>query len=116
MTMNLIDQLVEITEKYVDSPQVFHQAMAYHILSTTLGRFYRLVDVKISRPNTWFIISCIPGRGRRSTIINLSNAAVMEALKQFYIGTEKLDDGNAYERAWRSTIAVSYTHLTLPTN
>ena len=62
MTDNLIDEYVDIVNKYSDIPEVFTKAGGYHILSTCLGRFFEFVDFKVARPNTWFIASSIPGR------------------------------------------------------
>lgn len=104
MADDLIKNIVNITEKYIDSPRVFHEALAYHLISVLLGRFHYLPNVKVSRPNTWFVLSCIPGRGRRSTIINLSNVAHFEALKEYYKQVEGLDEKEAFKRAWKSTI------------
>ena len=75
---------MEILDKYNDSPHVFKKTGAYTILSTCFGQFYDFPDIRGMRPNTWFINSCKPGFGRRSTILNYVNHVIYNATKEFY--------------------------------
>lgn len=81
---NLIQKYLDITQKYSDAPEIFLEAGAYHIISTLLGRFFFLKDIKIRRPNTWFIISSIPGRMRRSSALDYANNVIYSALMEYY--------------------------------
>lgn len=109
MNDDLIQSIMKITEEYIDSPSVFHEALAYHLISSTLGRFCEMPDVKVTRPNVWFVISCIPGRGRRSSLINLSSTSYLEAWKLFYEKSKNIDTKEAQENSWRSIIEAGTT-------
>lgn len=47
MTEDLLKEMINITENYVDSPRVFHESLAYYILSSTLEKFTILVALKL---------------------------------------------------------------------
>lgn len=68
-----------------DIPEIFVKASGYHLVSSLLGRFFRcpLMPSK-GRPNLWFIISSIPGRMRRSTILNLDSYVYRHTLLKYY--------------------------------
>ena len=83
--VNLIDRYVGITEKYTDAPEMFLRAGGYFLISTLLGSFFNLPDVKVGRLNVWFILSSIPGRMRRSSVMNYVTFVLKNTLKQFYI-------------------------------
>jgi hypothetical protein len=104
MEENNIDILVEITEKYIDSPEVFHQALAYHHISATLGQFFSIWDVPCGRPNVWFVLSCIPGRGRRSTIMNYNSILTNSTLVPYYKKIRECDGKEARNIIFKSMI------------
>ena len=104
MAENLIKELIGITTKYIDSPLVFHKALAYHVISSTLGRFFIMPDMKCGRPNVWFVLSCIPGRGRRSTITDYNQILYFKALTEFYIQNGRLNKEDAKAKVWKSII------------
>jgi len=107
--MSIVKEFVDIIDKYVDPPKVYTEAGAYHILSSCVGAFVEMPDFKVNRPNTWFILSSIPGRMRRSTIIKYVNYVNRVAWQDFYenyikidkdlinqmVYTQRIDDGNA---------------------
>ena len=81
---NLIQKYLNIIQKYSDAPVIFLEAGGYQIISTLLGRFFLLKDVKIPRPNTWFIICSIPGRMRRSSALDYANRIIFSGLTEYY--------------------------------
>jgi len=95
MSDNLLNDIIDITTKYCDAPKVFHIALAYHVISVTLGQFFEMPDLKCGRPNVWFVLSCIPGRGRRSTIMNYNYKFLYSSFEEFYIQIKKFEKKNA---------------------
>jgi len=85
-----VDEFVDIISNYSDTPNVYAKAGAYHILSSCIGRFIEMPDFKVSRPNTWFILSSIPGRMRRSTIIRYVQAVTHHSLLEYYKAYKQL--------------------------
>ena len=84
-----------ITEEF-DTPKLFARASAYHLISATLGQFFRCTHgaAKI-RPNVWLVISSIPGRIRRSTLSN-RDSYVLEKAWKIYLKDEKIEIGRAH--------------------
>jgi hypothetical protein len=66
---DLIDRFKNILIKYSDTPEEFAEAGGYSVISATAGRFFKSKYEFKGRPNTWIIISSIPGRMRRSTVL-----------------------------------------------
>lgn len=104
MTDCLLKKLMDITTKYCDAPMVFHIALAYHVISVTLGQFFEMPDLKCGRPNVWFVLSCIPGRGRRSTIMGYNHKLLFSTLMKYYVQTKKFTKENAGKNVWKSII------------
>lgn len=82
--INVMDRWLGILAKYNDSPTTFRVAGGYSILAVCYGQFYDFPDARGMRPNVWFINSCIPGIGHRSTIINYVNYVIRSAMQEFY--------------------------------
>ena len=99
MMGSLIDEYLEIMGKYTDAPLVFQQAVAYHLISATLGQFFDIPFSKTPRPNLWFILSSIPGRTRRSSLITqFSESPLFLAYVNFYMNIENLSYDDAKNR------------------
>lgn len=82
---DFVSRYVDIVTPYADAPESFIEASAYHVVSSTLGRFFWCPSTPNRvKPNVWFIISSIPGRMRRSTILNYANYTYRNALFKFY--------------------------------
>ena len=86
--MDLIEEFKRIVTHYLDAPNIFIEAAAYHTVSSLLGRFFHCSFIPGgqhgARPNIWFIIASIPGRTRRSTIANYSTYTYRRSLEKFY--------------------------------
>jgi len=81
---DLIDEFVGIVRPYCDSPDCFIEAGGYYLMSTLLGRFFRCTQMpQRGKPNTWIILSSIPGRMRRSTIQHYTDYIYKRAMGQF---------------------------------
>jgi len=102
--VNLIDDYMKIVTKYTDAPKVFLKASAYHILSTTLGPFFKISASKVDRPNTWFILSSIPGRTRRSTVIEYNSSVILNAYTTYYSRIDSYDSKRSEEKYMNSII------------
>lgn len=86
---DFIDEFCELIlerEPNYDIPEVFVKAAGYWIISSTVGQFFRcpLLPKNDQRPNLWFLLSSIPGRMRRSTIITFAKAAFRTAMLEYY--------------------------------
>jgi len=91
MSDSLKKQYVELLVGHIDSPETFIESCAYSILSSTIGRQYHYLHpdtVHPFRPNTFFMLSCIPGRGRRSSVLNNWNYTYKKTLTNYYRGLE----------------------------
>jgi len=87
MTESLKKMYVDILKRHIDSPDTFIEACAYSIISSTLGRQYSYLHpdtVYPFRPNVFFMLSCIPGRGRRSSVLNNWNYSYKKILASYY--------------------------------
>jgi len=82
--VNLIERIKTVTMQECDAPEIFHTAMAYHTISSTLGLFFKARTLKFKRPNVWFVLSCIPGGGRRTSIQDLHDTIVDSSFYNFY--------------------------------
>lgn len=65
-----IVDVVRALEKYIDAPRSFLLGGAYWLNSALLGQFYRCEDIPSSMPNVWYVMSSIPGRTRRSSVMS----------------------------------------------
>jgi hypothetical protein len=92
MPDNLIENYVDITKKYTDAPEMFLRAGGFFLISSLLGEFFSLPDVKVGRLNVWFILSSIPGRMRRSSVMNYANFVLKKTLIQYYVNQNKDND------------------------
>ena len=81
---DLLTDYLNIIREFTDAPDIFLQSCAYHVISTTLGQYFGINNAKIKRPNTWFVLSSIPGRTRRSTVCNFNEQAISRVFKGFY--------------------------------
>lgn len=92
----------------LDSPKVFIEASAYHIISSCLGRFFHcsvMPGGKLgARPNVWILLSSIPGRTRRSTLTEYCHYVYKNALKQFFVTRFKMDVEKASQRVFNTII------------
>lgn len=93
---NLIEEFKGIAGRYLDAPEVFIEAAAYHNVSALLGRFFRCTSLPGgshgARPNIWFIISSIPGRTRRSTLMEYASYVYRNSLKSYFQETLKMEE------------------------
>jgi len=80
---DLIRKFVEIGLKYSDIPESYLESGGYYIVSDLLGRYFILPNIKFRRLNTWFILSSIPARMRRSTCLAYVDKAVFESMKEY---------------------------------
>lgn len=101
---NLIKYIKDITTENIDAPPIFHDMLAYHAISATLGMFFKPRTIVLTRPNLFFVMSCIPGRGRRSTMMNASGVLVNAALTQYYEKTLNCSYQDAFDKVWKSRI------------
>lgn len=82
---DLIDEFFNIVEPYCDAPESYIKAGAYFLVSDLLGRFFICREMPLGgRPNLWFIMSSIPGRMRRSSVISYTAFVLKRVLKRFY--------------------------------
>lgn len=80
-------EYIQLLKKYTDVPDKFIIAGSYHLLSSLLGRFFETKAIPNplrpgigTRPNIWFILSSIPGRTRRSTILGYNKIIYKKVL------------------------------------
>lgn len=106
--MDIIDEYVSSLKANLDAPEVFIQASAYHIVSSLLGRFFTCQYVgdveKGMRPNTWFIISSIPGRTRRSTVSSHANYIYKKCLNGYLMEKHSMEKKDAGLRVYDTII------------
>lgn len=91
--MNYIDGFVEKLGEVSDAPPMFIRACAYHLLSFYPGRFCISTYGRKLKPNMFFLLSSIPGRGRRSTVANWDN----EISEKVFFELEELEDETSEE-------------------
>ncbi len=101
---DLLDDYLSIIREFTDAPDIFLQSNAYHMISTTLGQFFKIYDSHIERPNLWFILSSIPGRTRRSTVISYNEQLISRAFTRFYEEIENISRREAYNKYGLSRI------------
>ena len=104
--LNLIDHYTKTVKEYLDSPEIFIEASAYHLVSNLLGRFCVCPIAPGTdgmSPNVWIIISSIPARGRRSTVANYCNKVYVRASTQYYGETETFEDDMALRQRVENT-------------
>ena len=87
--MDILEEYENLVKRHLDAPEVFIKASAYHLVSSLMGRFFRCPHIPGHpglgcRPNTWFIISSIPGRTRRSTVANYATSVYKRSLSTFF--------------------------------
>ena len=89
---DIIEEYIRIVEKYLDAPSTFIRASAYHVVSSLLGQYFWCPHIGSSQgglhPNTWFILSSIPGRTRRSTVAGYANKVYKDALITYHMNKE----------------------------
>ena len=88
---NLIEEFVSIARGGCDSPLVYVEAGAYHLISHTMGQFMRVTGATCKRPNSWIILSSIPGRMRRSSIASYVTRVYKRAMKKIVFQTMLYD-------------------------
>ncbi len=98
---DIIKLYVDVVSEYLDAPEIFIRASAYHLVSSLLGRFFHCSSIpgfpKLHfRPNTWFIISSIPGRTRRSTLLNYTNSVYRDTISPYLSETLRKENGEPY--------------------
>lgn len=105
---NIMDEYIEKVGDNLDSPKVFIEASAYHIISSCLGRFFHCSQMpggKLgARPNIWILLSSIPGRTRRSTLTEYCQYVYKNALKGFFITRFKMDVEKAEKNVFNTII------------
>ncbi len=75
---------VEDISTLMDCPREYVEASAYHNLSSIFSRFFHCTGItQLTRPNVMFIMSSIPGRTRRSTLLSADNAIYRAAYTAF---------------------------------
>jgi hypothetical protein len=100
---NLIEEFISIVSEVVDSPKVFVECGAYHLISCTMGPFVWIVGATHERPNSWTILSSIPGRMRRSKLHSYVTRVYKRAMnKIFYTIIPNTD--SIEESEWRKII------------
>jgi len=97
MAVDLLENYIARVSKRLDAPKVFIEASAYHLVSSLLGRYFRCSFIPGTphvgfRPNTWFLLSSIPGRTRRSTVSNSSTYVYKEVLKNHIVQCGFIDN------------------------
>jgi len=106
--MNLLKDYNDIIRQYLDAPEIFIEASAYHTISALLGRFFRCSFIPGgsygARPNVWFIISSIPGRTRRSTIANYATYTYRRSLEKYYAEVHNYDSKKSRKKTLDSII------------
>ena len=87
------ERLLQASKTMTDAPDLYLEAARYWVLSSTLGRhvvvpyFPRPPDNPL-RPNTWIILSGVPGIMRKSTVIDsIARIVVKTAWREFYRST-----------------------------
>lgn len=78
-----LNRFINISENIVDSPREFIEGAGLSLISTTLGRYYRIVGGRGKQPNLYVIISCAPGIGRRGAINKLFNKTLNSAISNY---------------------------------
>jgi hypothetical protein len=82
--MNFTKGMLEKFRVITDAPDMFILASAYHLLSYLPGRFCSSTYGKKLKPNVYIILSCVPGRGRRSTIAGWDSKITNNVLQKYY--------------------------------
>lgn len=86
---NLLEKIYKVVVELTDAPDTYIVAMAYHVISSTLGKYlvcplYPKSPDNPMRPNLWVMISGIPGIMRKSTIINFDQYLIKTSWKEYY--------------------------------
>jgi hypothetical protein len=106
--MNLIEDFKDVVSYYLDAPDIFIEVAAYHNVSALLGRFFRCSCLPGSsygaKPNLWFIISSIPGRTRRSTIMEYAGFVYRHSLQQYFRNVFKIDEKASMNKVYDTII------------
>ena len=87
---DLVNEFKEILIKHSDTPEEFAEAGGYATVSATVGRFFNSRYEFKGRPNTWICLSSIPGRRRRSTVLEAVDFVINKVNETlFYTEAEK---------------------------
>jgi len=99
---DLIDEWCGIVEPYIDTPKSFIEGAGIFITSTLLGRFVECSIMPSKRPNTWNVISSIPGRARRSSIQSMADKVIHRALYGYHqhIGLKEIFRSEKKQKAY----------------
>ncbi|MHA2402270.1 MAG: hypothetical protein ACXADH_04700 [Candidatus Kariarchaeaceae archaeon] len=81
---SLISEYMTIFHKYIDAPDTYALGSSIFLTSTLLGRFFKDTGTTNGlRPNVFILFSSIPGRMRRSTVINKAKLVYYHAYSTF---------------------------------
>jgi len=100
---NFLNRFINISENIVDSPREFIEGAGLSLISTTLGRYYRIVGGRGKQPNLYVIISCAPGIGRRGAINKLFNKTLNSATSNYCQLAGFKDPKESYKTEKKST-------------
>ncbi len=110
--IDLISKFTKIVSEYCDAPEDFIKAGGYHLVASLLGRFAILPNVPYgNKPNPWFILSSIPSRMRRSTVLNYVEFVYKRALSYFYNGDKDTKQKIAHSILEEGTIEGLMDHI-----
>ncbi len=106
MSENFIDRFCSIVREETDAPEHFIQTAGYHLISSTLGRFFYLPGTKGNlRLNIWAILTSCPGRFRRSSIQSLHRLAYYKIMEKYLRKLNpNMDEEETYKQIHASII------------
>jgi len=100
----LTEEVKKICMEDCDAPPVFFDMMGYHLISSTAGMCFRPMWLKIKRPNIYCIMASIPGRERRSSVMELHDILVDTSLMEYYVLIKNISRDDAWKLVTLSKI------------
>lgn len=89
-----IVDIVKTLEQFIDAPRTFLIGGAYWLNSALLGQFYRCEVIPSGMPNVWYVMSSIPGRCRRSSVMGAYVTIYRKVMSNYLEKTGAIDQIN----------------------
>ncbi|RLE78890.1 MAG: hypothetical protein DRJ52_09575 [Thermoprotei archaeon] len=98
-SLTLVDEWVELLDKYTDAPEVFKRASGYWLVSATMGKYVWVIEAPPKYPwvNLYVVLSSEPAFSRRSTVIRCAKNIYKAIEERLLIEKSKLPEEKAKE-------------------
>lgn len=86
--MSLIEDYVDYASNSTDAPLIYHRAVAYHVISSILGRYVKIVTSYAPRglmPNIWVVLIGPSRITRKTTAMSLGTSIIKEVDEKLVI-------------------------------